>query len=90
MVNSFWLTVLFSPQCVFIYLYLSISIYLYISIYVYLLLFLINVQLFQSAQYFKAKLYITMFVKKLNTWDLKLHRVDNPSDVIFIFSSNFL
>ena len=74
----------------YIYIYLYLYIYIYISGYIYLLLFLINVQLFQSAQYFKAKLYITMFVKQLNTWDLKLRCVDNPSDVIFIFSSNFL
>ena len=98
MVNSFWVTVLFGPQCIFKYLYLylciSIYLYLYIYIYIYLLLFLINVELFQSAQYFNVKLYITLFVKQLSTSDLTLHCVsclpDNPSDVIFIFSNNFL
>ena len=53
-----------------------------------ILSFLINAQLFQSAQYFKAKLYITVFIKQLYTSDLTLNRVDNPSNVIFIFSSN--
>ena len=51
-------------------------------------------ELFQKAQYFKMKLYITIFVKQLSTSDLTLHCVscliDNPSDVIFIFSKNFL
>ena len=41
-----------------------------------------NVQLFLSAQYFKVELYITKFIKQLNTSDLKLHFVscliDNP------------
>ena len=53
-----------------------------------------NVQLFLSAQYFKVELYITIFIKQLNTSDLTLHCVscliDNPLDVIFIFSNNFL
>ena len=46
-------------------------------------------QLFQKAQYFKVKQYITIFVKQLNTSDLTLHCVsrliDNPSDVYFSF-----
>ena len=96
MMNLFWVTVLFGPQCIFIYRYLSlpISIYLYLSIYNYLLLSLINMELFQKAQYFKVKLYITIFVKQLSASDLTLHCVscliDNTSDVIFIFSKNFL
>ena len=53
-----------------------------------------NVQLFESVQYFKVELYITIFVKQLNTSDLMLQCVscliDNPSEVIFIFSNNFL
>ena len=73
-----------------VYIYVSIS----ISIYIYLSLFLINAQLFQSAQYFEVKLYITIFVKQWNTSDLTLHCVScfisNNSDVIFIFSNNFL
>ena len=96
----------FCPQCIFVYLYLFISIsiyifiylclyiYIYISICICLFLFLMNVQLFESVQYFKVKLYITIFIKQLNTSDLTLHCVscliDNPSDVIFIFSNNFL
>ena len=53
-----------------------------------------NVQLFQSARYFKGELCITIFIKQLNTSDLTLHCVscliDNHSEVIFIFSDNFL
>ena len=41
--------------------------------YICLLLFPMNVQLFESVQYFKVELYITVFVKQLNTSDLKLH-----------------
>ena len=53
-----------------------------------------NEQLFQSAQYFKVELCITIFIEQLNASDLTLQSVscliDNPSDVIFIFSNNFL
>ena len=51
-------------------------------------------QLLESAQYFKVELYITITIQQLNTSDLTLHCVsrliDNPSDVIFIFSNSFL
>ena len=53
-----------------------------------------NEQLFHTAQYFKVELCITIFTKQLNASDLTLHCIscltDNPSDVIFIFSNNFL
>ena len=79
---------------IYICIYLCLCNYMYISIYIYLLLFPMNLQLFYSAQYFKVELYITIFIKQLNTSDLTLHSVscliDNLSDVIFIFSNNFL
>ena len=53
-----------------------------------------NVQLFSSTEYFKVELYTTIFIKQLKTLDLTLHciscLIENPSDVIFIFSNNFL